>query len=263
MMTWVPTTVCALLGLPLCGSASAAEPKAQPSTRPVEVVAKGHPSLIITPADLPALKEKAKVNPRLYKLAITTANVRFNSRLSGENQRRQQKDQERAWIDFRSQSIDLIPLSFAYLMTGEKKYADAARQLMMDYVGYQTWGTINAKGEIEIDLTAAQTLGSLALAYDWCYNALGEPDRQTVRQAMLKYARLLALDSTGQERTGYVYPWWWNHEYQNHGWVNYSGLGMACLAMMDEEPEARTLIAPAVKFYRGLYGKLGPDGAWH
>jgi hypothetical protein len=263
MRTLVPTTVCALLSLPLCGPASAAEPKAQPSTRPVEVVAKGHPSLIITPADLPVLKEKAKVNPRLYRLAITTANARFNSRLSGENQRRQQKDQERAWIDFRSQSTDLIPLSFAYLMTGERKYADSARQLMMDYVGYQTWGATNAKGEIEIDLTAAQTLGSLALGYDWCYDALGEPDRQAVRQAMLKYARLLALDSTGQERTGYVYPWWWNHEFQNHGWVNYSGLGMACLAMMDEEPEAGTLIAPAVKFYRGLYGKLGPDGAWH
>lgn len=261
--TMTLTTACALLAFPLCGQAGAADAKAQPSTKPVEVVLKGHPSLIITAASLPVLKEKAKANPRLYKLAMTTANARLNSRLSGEKERRQAKDQETAWIDFRSQSTDLIPLSFAYLMTGERKYADAARTLMMDYVGYQTWGEITAKGDIVIDLTAGQTLDNMALAYDWCYDALNDQDRQAIRQAMLKYARLLALDATGQERPGYGYAWWWNHEFQNHGWVNYSGLGMACLAMIDEEPEARTLIAPAMKFYRGLYGKLGPDGAWH
>ena len=178
-----------------------------------------------------------------------------------EDQRRLVKDEDAAWTEFRSQSTEIFVLSFGYVMTGRREFADKARDLMLAYAAYDMWGP--PKADHDIDLVASMPLSAMAVGYDWCYDALTDAQRQTLRQAMLKHAAIFAKASTGQEMAGYAYPWWFNHEFQNHGWVNYSGLGLAALAMLDEEPSAKDLLQPALKFYRGLFKKLSPDGSWH
>jgi hypothetical protein len=145
-------------------------------------------------------------------------------------------------------------LAMAYLMTGDKRYLDGAKQWALASCGYPTWGYGLYDGK---DLATGHQLFGLAIIYDWCYHDLDEASRQRIRETLVKRASAM-FQAAATSNT------YWHRSYmQNHLWVNVCGLGVAGFALFDEAQEARQWIALASDKFRRTMEVLGPDGASH
>jgi len=145
-------------------------------------------------------------------------------------------------------------LALAHVLTGEKRYLDAAAQWAQASCAYPTWGGGRFDG---MDLATGHQLFGLALVYDWCYQDLDETVRQGIRETLVKRASAMFQAAA----TGSTY---WHRSYlQNHLWVNVCGVGAAGLALFDEVPEARRWAGLALDKFRRTMDALGPDGASH
>jgi hypothetical protein len=145
-------------------------------------------------------------------------------------------------------------LAMAYVLTGEKRYLDAARQWALASCGYKTWGLGRIDG---MDLATGHQLFGLAIIYDWCYDGLDEAARQQIRETLVKRtSAMFEAAATGKA--------WWHRSYlQNHLWVNITGMAAAGFALFDEVDDATCWIGLPLDKYRRTMAALGPDGASH
>ena len=151
---------------------------------------------------------------------------------------------------------DQMPtLALAYLLSGHKRYLDAARDLAVTSCGYKTWGLNKLDG---VGLAAGHQLAGLAIVYDWCYEDLGEASRRTIRETLVRRtAVMFEASATGQRED-------LQRKYlDGHMWVNLCGVLLSGLVLFDEVDEASQWIGlPLEKLNRSL-DALGPDGASH
>ncbi len=150
---------------------------------------------------------------------------------------------------------NMIPnLALAYLLSGDTKYLNAAKQWVFASLSYKTWGLGSADG---MDLATGHQLAGIGLAYDWLYNDLSAEERALIRQGVQKRAGAMA-------RAALKHDIWWEHCYmQNHLWVNAAGLATAGFAMCDEVDEARAWIRLAHEKFLTTLATAGDDGASH
>ncbi|HVF09415.1 MAG TPA: DUF4962 domain-containing protein, partial [Abditibacteriaceae bacterium] len=148
-------------------------------------------------------------------------------------------------------------LALAYLLSGEQKYLDGARDWALASCRYPTWG-LDAGGVWDgLDMAAANQLCGLALVYDWCYDDLGAATRRTIRETLIRRASAMFMaDVAG-------IAWWHDSYLQNHLWVNSYGLAAAGFALFDEVGEATAWIGWPLESLRRTMTALGPDGASH
>ena len=145
-------------------------------------------------------------------------------------------------------------LAMAYVLSGDRKYLDAARAWALASCGYPTWGLGRIDG---MDLATGQQLFGLGIVYDWCHADLDESTRQTIRQTLVR--RGSAMFEAGA--TGGA---WWRRSYlQNHLWVDACGLSIAGLALFDEVDDAELWIGFGLDKFRRTMAALGTDGASH
>src|SRR6476660_7887897 len=86
--------------------------------------------------------------------------------------------------------IGIAEAAFAYKITGDRKYLDAARKYMDAAVSYDVWGYSYNKPNV--DLAAGHLLYGLSWGYDLLYHDLTEKERTRYRDKLVKQARLLA-----------------------------------------------------------------------
>lgn len=143
-------------------------------------------------------------------------------------------------------------LAMAYLMTGQRRYLDAARAWALASCSHPTWGLGRIDG---MDLAAGHQLFGLAIVYDWCYAGLGDSARRTIRNTLLKRGEaMFEAAATGKA--------WWRRSYlQNHLWVDACGLSTAGLAVFDKAPEATRWIGLGLDKFKLTMAALGDDGA--
>jgi len=145
-------------------------------------------------------------------------------------------------------------LAMTWLITGDKRYLNAARDYALASCSYPTWGPKRSDG---LDLPAGHQLFGLALIYDWCYSDLDEQTRQTIRQTLIRRGETVFQAAA----TGKI---WWSQKYmQNHLQVNATGLGTAGLAIFDEHEPARRWVALVADKMKRITEAYGPDGASH
>ena len=157
-------------------------------------------------------------------------------------------------------------LAIAYVVTGDRKYADRAIEQLMVVV--DTFPDLNPNHIIDV----GTWLRSISVIYDWCYDAMTEEQRAktakfihdkgvaTVNKAY--YAQLPASGGGG----GY-------NDFQTAGWfvtwksnyISYTqgGLAMACLAIADLYPEKSfDTLEKALRSWE--YENMGyyPGGVW-
>jgi hypothetical protein len=145
-------------------------------------------------------------------------------------------------------------LALTYVLTGERRYLEAARAWMLASAGYPTWGLGAIDG---MDLATGHQLYGLALGYDWLYPDLDAKTRETVRACLQRrgqhmYQGLLS----GQ-------AWWHNAYLQNHQWVDMTGLAAAGLALLGEVEGVDGWILLPLEKLQTTMASLGPDGASH
>lgn len=158
----------------------------------------------------------------------------------------------------------LEPLAFAYLFTGEHRYAACARELLLSLVAMSRWtgapfGNPNSFYPVwQAALETAEICRSAAIAYDWLYGYLSDDDRATVREGLLRLGVLPLLQSWSDPKTTAWIP---RHQVPSGNWwsVCNSGAGIGALALLDSLPDAQRWVEMAADAIRAYLCYRGGD----
>ncbi|NUQ61120.1 MAG: heparinase II/III family protein [Pirellulales bacterium] len=144
----------------------------------------------------------------------------------------------------------LVHFSFAYLVTGEQKYFDKAKQIALHLAHWQQWTDPSyGAGRLRCCLDTGHCLYAMGMCYDWCYDRLTETERALLREAIAKKGIVPALDGVGAypaDTNGYA--------------VITAGAGLAALAIRPEEPKAGEYLQQCLDKTRVSLDRGGKDG---
>lgn len=179
-----------------------------------------HPALLYTPERIQQAKQRIANEPKLSE---------------AWKQLKETADQKLQKKDLR----DADYLSLTYLMTGEKKYSDKIKEILLDIIKAETWGSTEMLARIPVwtaDLGLAHKAYLSAIAFDAVYNDLSSSERKEIAQGLKRLAldpclgdwvleptRIHSLNSMGHN-------WWTSCACMG---------GILALSLQNELPEAR------------------------
>lgn len=230
-----------------------------------ERVPQQHPRLFMRPEDVTRLRQSIKTGlaAERYAKVKRTADRLLKQEPTAEpkvmGSIRNEATRE-AWWPNRETALkagdECETLAFVYLMTGDKKYGEAARKYIMAYASWNPDGPTNFSLN---DEAAFPPLYKLPRAYDWAYSALTEADRAVVRNVMLRRA----TDAWKSGEIGYGTKHL-NSPYESHANRCWHKLAECALAFYGELPQATDWLDYAVnKFYAAYPVWSDDDGGWH
>lgn len=223
-----------------------------------------HPRLLVRRDDIPKIKDKIKWDKTTAAWADKLMK-NAEMMLKYEPLKYEKEDGLRLLYVSREALDRITTLGFAYLITADARYADAATDNMLtvcDPTKFPDWNPYHF-------LDTAEMAAALALGYDWCYDAMSEWQRAKVRTALIdRGLKEIMRDYTydpSRTRT-----WAWNDPKsipypQNWVAVCCGGLDMAALAIGDEDDAselAGKVIFGGMEHIRALLARFAPDGAW-
>lgn len=144
-------------------------------------------------------------------------------------------------------------LSLAYLLTKQQHYLDEAKRWIFTCVNYPHWGNAHL---VDVDLSAAWILFGLGLSYDWLKDDLEVEERTKLREKIILQAEIMYRFKVETEGEG-----WSTNYFQNHNWINLTGLAAAGYALIDEYPKAKNWIDSAKENFDFVYSVLASDGS--
>ncbi|WP_018628084.1 heparinase II/III domain-containing protein [Niabella aurantiaca] len=138
-------------------------------------------------------------------------------------------------------------LSYAWRMTGEQRYQDAAEQQLLTITGFADWNPTHYLDVAEMTMAAA-------IGYDWLYNDLSPESRNKIKDAILEKGIRTSFDSK--------YNYWLKVE-NNWNQVCNAGLAYGALAVFESDPEqCSQVIHRAVESISIPMKQYAPDGAY-
>ena len=128
-------------------------------------------------------------------------------------------------------------LSLCYLLTGQRHYFEEAMRWIRCVTGYAHWGNAHL---VDVDLSAAWILFGLGIGYDWLKDEMNPEVKLEVEQKLLLQGRRMYRYKIDTEGHGWSTNYW-----QNHNWINLTGLAAAgySLSYLGREPETWTKCA--------------------
>ncbi|MDO6488990.1 DUF4962 domain-containing protein [Colwellia sp. 6_MG-2023] len=144
-------------------------------------------------------------------------------------------------------------LSLAYLLTEQDHYLQEAKRWIFTAVNYDVWGYGFL---VDVDLSASWLLYGLGLSYDWIKDYLTEEERsQFLNKLILQGNKIFDY---GQENLGHC---WSTNYWQNHNWINYSGLLTTAYAIRSEHQGAQVWIDEIKDNFEKVFEYLPEDGS--
>ena len=138
-------------------------------------------------------------------------------------------------------------LSYAYRMTGDKKYAHRAEQEMLAVSRFTDWNPTHF-------LDVGEMVMALAIGYDWLYDSLQPDTRRVVREAIIEKG----FDAAKNTRHAWFYT-----AKNNWNSVCNSGLAYGALALFEEIPEiSKGIIEKCMETNPKAMVGYGPDGGY-
>jgi len=141
----------------------------------------------------------------------------------------------------------IFQLSYAYRMTGDRKYLDRAEREMLTIAAFSDWNPSHF-------LDVAEMTMAMAIGYDWLHGQLSDASKKAIRDAILKKGLEPSLDKR--------YNSWLTAE---HNWnqVCNAGMSYGALAIREDQPElAVRIINRAIASIRIPMKDYGPDGIY-
>jgi hypothetical protein len=138
-------------------------------------------------------------------------------------------------------------LSYAWRMTGEKKYADRAEKEMLNVSQFSDWNPSHF-------LDVAEMTMALSIGYDWLYDVLPTESRKMISNAILKKGLTPSLIEE--------YNWFLK---ANHNWNQVCNAGMVygALAIAEDQPAlSAQIINRALSTIHLPMEEYKPDGAY-
>jgi hypothetical protein len=139
-------------------------------------------------------------------------------------------------------------LALAYRWTGNRKYAEKAKENLLTVCAFEDWNPSHF-------LDTAEMSHAVGLGYDWLYSYLDNNTRKKIRAGLVKNGFQPALRA-------YEKSWWPKSE---HNWNQVCNGGMiaGALAVAESEPRyAEKIITLAIESLPRALKSYSPDGAW-
>ncbi len=149
--------------------------------------------------------------------------------------------------------IAIMNLALAYRLSEEEKYLSEAKRFMEAVLSYEKWGNAHL---VNVDLSASWILFGLSLGYDWLKPYLSEEEKQRIFCKIRHHAKVMF----DYRRDTYGSGWSTNF-YQNHNWINMTGLAAAGYAMQGQAEEADTYIKEAKEDFARVFDLMAEDGS--
>ncbi len=144
-------------------------------------------------------------------------------------------------------------LSLAYLLTKQEHYLEEAKRWLFTACGYPVWGYGFL---VDVDLSASWLLYGFGLAYDWISDYLTEDEKKLFLDKLILQG--WKMFNYGEENRGNC----WSTDYwQNHNWINYTGLLSTAYAIVDDYPEAQQWIDVIKDNFDKVYSWMPEDGS--
>ena len=224
------------------GIAAAQEPIKLPSPLPE------HPRIFLTPEKQKQIKQWAETDAFFEQQLEALIAKADKVKTAGVSQ--YLIPDGKRLLDQSRRSLDRTTvLAFAYRMTGDRAYADAAIEEMLTVCRFKDWNSSHY-------LDTAEMASAVALGYDWLYDVISDDDKAEILAAMKKHAFETGLGIYKKNN-------WWVGGHNNWNEVCNSGLTLAALAMAEDEPEiAEQIINFAVASLPNGLSAYKPDGAY-
>lgn len=158
------------------------------------------------------------------------------------------------YIDCQELLYAIRHLAVAGLVLKDQALLDRSKEWLLAATGWDPDGTTSRS---YTDEWAYRVTLALAWGYDWLYDELSEDERTQVRKALLARTRQVAEHAIDNAKI-HLFP------YDSHAVRSVSAVIVpACIAMLDEEPEAREWLDYSIEFLATLYSPWGDsDGGW-
>lgn len=232
-----------------------------------ERVPDGHPRLFLRPEDLPRLRELAAGREQRAFAELRRAADRFiaagptpEPQHKGSARDKENAELVRHWWPNREQTeracSEAETIAFTYLLTGERKYGEAARRWVLHLASWDPQGTTNFTLNCE---AGKPLLYRPARAYDWAWDMFTPAEREKVGAVMRE--RVIEAWNSGevQRGTGHL-----QRPYNSHGNRIWHKIAEAGIAFLDEIPEAPLWLDYAVNKFFACYPVWSDDdGGWH
>lgn len=121
--------------------------------------------------------------------------------------------------------IAIVNLALAYRLNGQKTYLEDARRFMQTVLSYEKWGNAHL---VNVDLSASWILFGLSLGYDWLKDDLLEEERASILEKIRHHAEIIYQYRRQTYGSGWSTNFW-----QNHNWINMTGLAAAGYVLQD------------------------------
>ena len=208
-----------------------------------------HPRLFLDRERVAELKV-ALGSDALLRKAVADATARADDFLEAPPLRHELKGPRLLHVS-RACVTRVYALGLAWRLTGEQRYADAVRSNLLTVCAFPDWNPSHF-------LDTAEMSHAVGVGYDWCFAALDEEARGTIRRGLIEHGLEPGLTAYTAEQ-----PAWWTHSAFNWNQVCNSGLTIGALAIAETDPRYSRVILPhAVRSLPRALDTYDPHGAW-
>ena len=149
--------------------------------------------------------------------------------------------------------IGAVNLSLTYLLTKQAKFLKQAKRWLLIGIGYKDWGHAHL---VNVDLSASWLLFGYSLSFDWIGEYLTADEKVIVENKILKQARII-YDYAIKEQGNSLSTQYW----QNHNWINFTGLAAAGYLLRKKYLEANQWIEYCKKNFKIVFNAMPEDGS--
>lgn len=149
---------------------------------------------------------------------------------------------------------DIEVLATAYLLSGERRYADLAKSWTLALSAWPQWTDPDLSIQ-DCCLDTSHFCHAAASAYDFCYDTMTEAERKTIRDALLEKGAAAVMRSA---RQGWAKDMAWPNGFA----LVMGGMGIAGVATMGDDPRAAQYVRLARQRLHDLLSAQDRDGGY-
>ncbi len=240
-------------------SSSAAAFPRPPLTKFLAAIPQNHPRLLVKRGDMTLLRRHAREHPE-WLTALQQEAERLLQEPLMEEPRPWSGGKWNAgeWLNYYRQIVRAAhateTLAFAWLVTGEARYAESARKWLMRFSQWDPEGTTSLQVN---DEQAMHIMFSAARAYTWLYDQLTPVERERIRDMLAKRADAAYRHLAQSPQPFEQFP------YDSHSGRLWHFLGEVALVLYGDIPQAPDWLDYCLSIYYGWFPIWGAeDGGW-